>query len=63
MKTQDLPQIEFSLSPADRQTATVASIFLERQRRERNARDKARADAALARQLERAFQGFDGDAA
>ena len=44
----DTPQpIDFDLSPADRHTATIAKIDLERQRREANKRDADQEIASL----------------
>lgn len=56
MNTQNLPPLEFNLTPAERSQAAYAAVHLERRRRLANERDERQRRAEDARALERALE-------
>jgi len=56
MHRQDLPALDFVLTPAEQSQAAYAAVHLERRRREANERDRRQQHAEDARALERALE-------
>jgi len=55
--TDDLPALDFELSPEDRANAAAARVYLERWRIERNRRDDARAKRLILADKRKARDG------
>jgi len=56
MHTQNLPPLEFNLTPGDRDKAAYATVYLEDRRRRLNELELRRRNAEAARQLEAALE-------
>lgn len=56
MQTQNLPPLDFVLTPADRDHAAYATVYLEDRRRRLNERDRRLENDDDARALERALE-------
>lgn len=59
MAREILKELEFVLTPRDRDAAALAALHLEDNRRRLNERDRDQLRAAQARALERALEEFE----
>lgn len=59
MRRESLPDLEFVLTPADRDRAKLATLHLEDNRRRLNEQERRRQQAEDARALERALGAFE----